>query len=55
MNMTTGGGGGDLTAHAVRQALPVYARALEQGGVEGLLVGRPVAPALRPVAAPRRL
>lgn len=45
----------DLTVRAVRHALPVYARALEQGGVEGLLVGRPVAPALRPVAAPRRL
>ncbi|MEN8704727.1 MAG: glutamate-1-semialdehyde 2,1-aminomutase [Nocardioides marinisabuli] len=45
----------DLTAGAVRHALPVYARALEQGGVDGLLDGRPVAPALRPLAAPRRV
>nr|WP_246305227.1 glutamate-1-semialdehyde 2,1-aminomutase [Nocardioides marinisabuli] len=45
----------DLAAGAVRHALPVYARALEQGGVDGLLDGRPVAPALRPLAAPRRL
>lgn len=45
----------DLTVDAVRGALPVYARALEQGGVEGLLRGRPVAPALRSLAEPRRL
>ena len=45
----------DLTVDAVRGALPLYARALEQGGVEGLLRGRPVAPALRSLAEPRRL
>lgn len=45
----------DLTVDAVRRALPVYAQALEQGGVEGLLEGRPVAPALREHAAPRRV
>ncbi len=45
----------DLTVDAVRRALPVYAQALEQGGVEGLLEGRPVAPALREHAAPRRI
>lgn len=45
----------DLTVAAVSEALPVYARAIEQGGVAGLLRGRPVAPALREFAAPRRL
>ncbi|ANH36546.1 3-aminobutyryl-CoA aminotransferase [Nocardioides dokdonensis FR1436] len=45
----------DLTVEAVRRALPVYAQALERGGVEGLLEGRPVAPALREHAAPRRI
>jgi glutamate-1-semialdehyde 2,1-aminomutase len=43
------------TVRAVRRALPVYARALEQGSTDGLLEGRPVAPALRSTAAPRRL
>lgn len=45
----------DLTLEAVHGALEVYSRALEQGGVEGLLRGRPVAPALRRFAAPRRI
>lgn len=43
----------DLTVAAVRDALPVYRRAIDQGSVEGLLVGRPVAPALRRTAEPR--
>ncbi|MBP2473926.1 glutamate-1-semialdehyde 2,1-aminomutase [Crossiella equi] len=43
------------TAEAVRGALAVYAKALEAGTVEGLLQGRPVAPALRSRAEPRRL
>ena len=44
-----------LTVDAVRGALPTYRRAIEQGSVEGLLNGRPVAPALRRFAAPRRI
>ena len=44
-----------LTVDAVRGALPMYRRAIEQGSVEGLLNGRPVAPALRRFAAPRRI
>lgn len=44
-----------LTIRAVQGALPVYARALEAGTVDGLLHGRPVAPALRERAAPRRI
>lgn len=43
------------TVTAVRDALLVYARALDSGGVEGLLRGRPVAPALRRRADPRRM
>ena len=43
------------TVEAVEGALDVYARALEAGSVAGLLRGRPVAPALRRTAAPRRL
>ncbi|MGQ4617277.1 glutamate-1-semialdehyde 2,1-aminomutase [Nocardia sp. R7R-8] len=45
----------DHTVEACRGAAAVYARALDRGGVEGLLEGRPVAPALRAHAAPRRL
>jgi glutamate-1-semialdehyde 2,1-aminomutase len=45
----------DLTVSAVRDALPVYRRALEQGSVDGLLEGRPVAPAIRRTAEPRYL
>lgn len=45
----------DHTIEAARQAFPVYRRALESGTVEGLLRGRPVAPAIRRKAAPRRL
>lgn len=44
----------DHTIQAVAGALPVYAKAIEIGGTAGLLEGRPVAPALRPHAAPRR-
>ncbi|MGP3936036.1 glutamate-1-semialdehyde 2,1-aminomutase [Nonomuraea sp. KM88] len=43
------------TVEAVREALAVYAKALEARGVTGLLNGRPVAPALRGLAEPRRL
>lgn len=45
----------DATIEAVAEALVVYRRALEQGSTDGLLHSRPVAPALRPFAAPRRL
>ena len=43
------------TVSAVAEACAVYRQALEKGSVEGFLVGRPVAPALRRTAAPRRL
>jgi glutamate-1-semialdehyde 2,1-aminomutase len=45
----------DATIEAVRGALPVYRYAIEAGSVAGLLQGRPVAPALRRTAAPRRI
>lgn len=45
----------DATIEAVRGAIPLYRQAIEAGSVEGLLRGRPVAPALRRLAAPRRL
>lgn len=45
----------ETTVDAARRAFAVYARALERGTTDGLLVGRPVAPALRELAAPRRL
>ncbi len=45
----------DCTVSAVTEALTVYARAIEAGSTEGLLTGRPVAPALREHAAPRQL
>lgn len=43
------------TIAAATEALEIYAQAIESGGVEGFLRGRPVAPALRRKAAPRRL
>ncbi|MEU8901487.1 glutamate-1-semialdehyde 2,1-aminomutase [Nocardia sp. NPDC048505] len=43
------------TVAACREAAAVYRKALEQNSVEGLLIGRPVAPAIRRHAAPRRL
>ena len=43
------------TIDAATGALEVYARAIEAGSTEGLLVGRPVAPAVREFAEPRRL
>jgi glutamate-1-semialdehyde 2,1-aminomutase len=43
------------TVGAVGEACEVYRRALDTGSVEGFLTGRPVAPALRRTAAPRRL
>lgn len=45
----------DTTVAAVRQASDVYARALAAGTTDGFLLGRPVAPAIREFAAPRRL
>ncbi|WP_159798071.1 glutamate-1-semialdehyde 2,1-aminomutase [Puerhibacterium puerhi] len=45
----------DRTVEAVAGALPVYAAALDAGTTDGFLAGRPVAPALRATAAPRRL
>lgn len=45
----------DRTVEAVRGACVLYARALEAGSTEGLLIGRPVAPAIRPYASPREL
>jgi glutamate-1-semialdehyde 2,1-aminomutase len=45
----------DQTLEAVRAALRVYARALEQGTTDGFLTGRPVAPTMREFAAPRQL
>ncbi|MEV6772345.1 glutamate-1-semialdehyde 2,1-aminomutase [Nocardia sp. NPDC051030] len=45
----------DLTIDACRNAAIVYAKALGNGTVDGLLAGRPVAPALRPHSCPRRL
>ena len=45
----------DQTIEAAAGALEVYARAIEAGSTDGLLVGRPVAPALREFAEPRRL
>ncbi len=45
----------DHTIAACRAAMPVYRKAIEAGTVDGLLRGRPVAPAIRRTAAPRRL
>lgn len=43
------------TVDAVCAALPLYRRAIERGSVDGLVEGRPVAPAIRRFAAPRML
>ena len=43
------------TIEAAAESLEVYARAIEAGTTEGFLVGRPVAPALREFAEPRRI
>ncbi|WP_138735714.1 glutamate-1-semialdehyde 2,1-aminomutase [Modestobacter excelsi] len=45
----------DRTVEAVSESLTVYAKALDAGSTAGLLRGRPVAPALRRLAAPRRI
>lgn len=45
----------DHTIEACRDAAAIYRKALDHGTVEGFLIGRPVAPALRRHAAPRRL
>lgn len=44
----------DQTVQAVADALPTYRKAIEHGSTAGLLEGRPVAPALRTHATPRR-
>ncbi|MEV0686397.1 glutamate-1-semialdehyde 2,1-aminomutase [Nocardia sp. NPDC050378] len=43
------------TVAACARAAEVYRRAIERGSVDGLLRGRPVAPALRRTAAPRQI
>lgn len=43
------------TIAACAEAAQVYRRAIDRGGVDGLLRGRPVAPALRRTAAPRQI
>ena len=45
----------EQTVDAAAGALQIYARATEAGSTDGLLAGRPVAPALREFAEPRRL
>ncbi|MCL2848765.1 MAG: glutamate-1-semialdehyde 2,1-aminomutase [Micrococcales bacterium] len=45
----------DHTIDAARGAMGVYAQALDAGSVDGFLAGRPVCPAVREYAAPRRL
>lgn len=45
----------DDTIEAVTEALVVYRKALNRGSTDGLLHSRPVAPALRALAGPRRL
>ena len=45
----------ERTTDAVVAALAVYSRAIDAGTTAGLLEGRPVAPALRRYASPRRL
>jgi glutamate-1-semialdehyde 2,1-aminomutase len=45
----------DQTIDAAAEALEVYAKAIEAGSTDGLLVGRPVAPTIREFAEPRRL
>jgi glutamate-1-semialdehyde 2,1-aminomutase len=45
----------EQTVDAAAGALHIYARAIDAGSTDGLLVGRPVAPALREFAEPRRL
>jgi glutamate-1-semialdehyde 2,1-aminomutase len=45
----------ETTVAAVAAASAVYAKAVEAGTTDGLLIGRPVAPAIREFAAPRRL
>lgn len=44
-----------VTTEAVAEAVTVYARAIEAHTTDGLLNGRPVAPAIREFAAPRKL
>ncbi|WP_166996730.1 glutamate-1-semialdehyde 2,1-aminomutase [Paramicrobacterium fandaimingii] len=44
-----------VTIEAFRRASEVYARAIESGTTDGYVSGRPVAPAIREFAAPRRL
>ena len=45
----------EVTVSALRAALGPYRTAVEQGSVDGILNGRPVAPALRTYSDPRRI
>jgi glutamate-1-semialdehyde 2,1-aminomutase len=45
----------EQTIAAVRDALPLYSAAIDAGSTDGLIQGRPVAPAIREFASPRRL
>ncbi len=45
----------DQTVSAAAEAIAIYRRALDAGSVKGFYDGKPVAPALRSHAAPRRL
>lgn len=45
----------DHTLAACREAAAVYRKAIDQGSVDGLLIGRPVAPAIRRRATPRHI
>lgn len=45
----------DTTITAATEAMDLYRQAIKAGGVDGLLRGRPVAPALRRSAHPRQL
>jgi glutamate-1-semialdehyde 2,1-aminomutase len=45
----------DKTVDAAIGALEVYAQAVDAGSTDGFLLGRPVAPAMREFAEPRRL
>ncbi len=45
----------ERTLEASDGALAVYAKAVSAGTTDGLLVGPPVAPALRRFAEPRRI
>jgi glutamate-1-semialdehyde 2,1-aminomutase len=45
----------EQTVAAIRDALPLYRCAIERGSADGFIEGRPVAPAIREFADPRRV